>query len=202
MNFKLWLSEIRNNRKRLLIALLFIVLASFAYSLSGDYLTDHQGYVSAQDLILDHFGPYNLSFIFVWFFLFVGFIFFTYPIIFKPQELHYVLIMFSMFVIVRSGFIMFTHLAVPADAILPTFPGYFQVLNFANDLFFSGHTGFPFLGFLVFRKNKLISYFMLFSSILLGITVLLMHVHYSIDVFSAYFITYGIYVFGNKFVKK
>ena len=43
---------------------------------------------------------------------------------------------------------------------------------------------------------------MLASSIILGITVLLMHVHYSIDVFSAYFIVYGIYVLGNKFLRE
>jgi len=33
-------------------------------------------------------------------------------------------------------------------------------------------------------------------------TVLLMHVHYSIDVFSAFFITYGIYKIGQRLVAK
>jgi hypothetical protein len=39
---------------------------------------------------------------------------------------------------------------------------------------------------------------MLGASIVLAITVLLMHVHYSIDVASAYFITYGVYKVGDQ----
>jgi hypothetical protein len=39
-------------------------------------------------------------------------------------------------------------------------------------------------------------------SIILASTVLLMHVHYSIDVAAAYFITYGVYVLGNKMFKQ
>ena len=36
----------------------------------------------------------------------------------------------------------------------------------------------------------------------MGITVLGMHQHYSIDVFAAFFITYGCYKFGNWFLMK
>ena len=38
---------------------------------------------------------------------------------------------------------------------------------------------------------------MLIGSLIMGVTVLLMHVHYSIDVFSAFFISYGVYTFSN-----
>jgi hypothetical protein len=42
---------------------------------------------------------------------------------------------------------------------------------------------------------------MLVSSIILAITVLLMHVHYSIDVLSAYFITYGVYKLSENYLR-
>ncbi len=203
MDLKEWLKIIKQNKRKLLVSLFFLIVASTIYGLSGDYIADHIANTAVSpDLILDHIGPYNLSFIFIWLFLVVIAVGLLYPLIFKPKELPYVLNMFSFFLIVRSGFVIFTHLRPPVDAVVVHFPLFLNLLNFTNDLFFSGHAGIPFLGFLMFRRhNRLISYFMLISSFVLGVVVLLMHVHYSIDVFSAYFITYGIYVIGNKFVK-
>ena len=204
MNFKEWAVVIKDNKNKIFFALILLIVATLFDFAAGDYLTDHAGsYVSVSDLILNNFGPYDLSFIFVWLFIIVIAIFFLYPLVFNPKKLHYSISMFSFLLIVRSVFIMFTHLRVPSDAIAVSFPSIIQFLNFQNDLFFSGHVGVSFLGFLVFRnENKILSYFMLASSIILGVVVLLMHVHYSIDVFSAFFITYGVYVIGNKLIKR
>ena len=201
--FTQWSSEIKRHKKRIAISILFLFIAFILYAGSGDYVTDNQGSVVSPDLILDHFGPYDLSILYVWLFVAVISTFFIYPIIWKPHELAYVINMFSFFLIIRSGFIVFTHLRVPYDAVIVVFPGFLQILNFSNDLFFSGRAGLPFLGFLIFKaSHKWLAYFMLISSIILGITVLLMHVHYSIDVLSAFFITYTLYHIGNKFIKK
>ncbi len=202
MKFKRWFDIVKTNRKKIYVAFFFFAVAITIYFLSGDYLTDHGNFVSAPDLILDNIGYYHLGFIFVWLFILVILAYLLYPIIYHPEKFPYAMNMLSLFIIIRSGFIIFTHLGVPYGAIPVRFPSFLQLLNFSNDLFFSGHTGLPFLGFLIYRgKNKLFAYFMLASSIVLAITVLLMHIHYSIDVFSAYFITYGIYKIGNRFVK-
>ncbi len=201
-SFDTWFSEIKKYKRKLLISLFFLVLAIIAYIVTGDYVSDRLGSVVSPDLILDFLGPYDLSFLFIWLFLAMIILFFGYPLLFKPRDLPYAISMFSFFVMIRSLFISFTHLRVPYDAIHVTFPGYFQLLNFSNTLFFSGHVGISFLGFLIFEDIKWLRYFMLTTSIILGITVLLMHVHYSIDVFSAYFITYGIYHIGNRLFKR
>jgi membrane-associated phospholipid phosphatase len=96
---------------------------------------------------------------------------------------------------------LFTHLQTPSDAITADFPWIFQNLNFQNDLFFSGHTAIPFLGFFLFRRSPL-RYVFLVGSLVMAFVVLAMHLHYSIDVFSAFFITYCSYRIGCFFTHK
>jgi len=199
-NFPEWRASLKKNKWKILIALFFLVIAVIFFWQAGDWVSDHS-WSSVPDIILDHFGPYNLSFIFIWLFAIVVLVFIFYPFIFTHERFHYVLAMLALFLIARSVFMLFTHIGAPVDAVKVDAPGALQFLTFSNDLFFSGHTGLPFLGFLIFRKNKKLRYFMLASSIILAVTVLLMHVHYTIDVLSAFFITYGLYKIGNSFLK-
>ena len=71
-----------------------------------------------------------------------------------------------------------------------------------NDLFFSGHTGLPFLLALIFWENKKLRFLFLGFSVLFAVVVLLGHLHYSIDVFAAYFITYTIFHICKFLFKK
>ncbi len=199
MKLSQWFSTL--HKKRVAVALFFLLVSIVLYSLSGDYVSEHIGVV-VPDIIVDHFGPYNLGIVYIWLFIIIIGLFFIFPLVYHPKELPYVMNMFSLFLAVRSGFVLFTRLQTPPDAIIVHFPKYLQLLNFSNDLFFSGHVGVPFLGFLVFKDYPKLRYFMLACSIILGIAVLLMHVHYSIDVLSAFFISYGIYHIGNKFIQK
>ena len=75
-------------------------------------------------------------------------------------------------------------------------------LTSGGDLFFSSHTGLPFLAALLFWEHKIYRYIFLALSLIFGAVVLLGHLHYSIDVFSAFFITYGIYHISRTFFKK
>jgi len=65
--------------------------------------------------------------------------------------------------------------------------GHGQILT--KDLFFSGHTSTLFLLFLTAQK-KILKGIFLSSAVIVGISVLLQHVHYSIDVFTAPFFSY------------
>src|SRR3989344_4930587 len=125
-------------------------------------------------------------------FVIIQLIFWTYFILARPRDLPKALIIYAIFLIFRSIFINLTTFGAPSVRIDDH--SYFEFLfsgyYFTQDLFPSGHTAFPFLGYLLIRNRKL-KYFMLISSFVMGASVLLLHVHYSIDVLGAYFIAYG-----------
>ena len=153
------------------------------------------------DLILDHVGPYDLRPVYIYGYIALIVALFLYPLVLHIRMLHIVISQFSLLVMLRALFMIFTHLQSPLDAIQVDFPWIFKGLSFQNDLFFSGHAAIPFLGYLLFRKSK-IKYFFLAGSIVMAVTVLLMHIHYSIDVFSAYFIAACSYRIVNRILTK
>ncbi len=103
----------------------------------------------------------------------------------------------SVLIIVRSLFVNMTYLGIPEQGV-PTI----SFFTAGGDLFFSGHTALPFLAALVFWNIKKLRYLFLFFSLFMGIEVLIGHHHYTIDVFSAPFITYGVFKFSQILFKK
>lgn len=125
-------------------------------------------------------------------FILIQIVFWLYFILTKPEELPYALKVYGLFVVFRSVFITITSLGAPMNRIddVPLFDSFFGGLYFTQDLFPSGHTGSPFIGYLII-KNKPLKYFMLAGTFVMGASVLLLHVHYSIDVLGAFFVAYG-----------
>ena len=148
------------------------------------------------DLILSNIRAYDVEGIFIYgsfLLLFVG----IFVGLKRPNLLPFMMKSIALFTLIRSLFVILTHIsAFPTHIIIessflnhPVFTGIFT----GNDLFFSGHTGLPFLLALMFWKEKNLKSIFLGFSILFAIVVLLGHIHYSIDVLSAFFITYGIF---------
>ena len=187
--WKAWKKELKEHKYKIIISLVLIFIAGFLHYYSGVYVTNVEGN-TVPDLILDHVGPYNLSFMYSYGYLFLISLLIIYPLIFRISKLSKTISYFALIVIIRSFFLIFTHLQSPLDAIPVSFPSIINYLAFSNDMFFSGHVAIPLIGFFVF-KDSLIKYVFLIGSIIMGAVVLLMHLHYSIDVFAAFFIVYA-----------
>jgi hypothetical protein len=196
-----WIREFIETWRLIAVSLIVVAAASYADYRSGVYVTNTGG-VDVPDLILSHIRqPIDLNVVFVYGYIGIIVVLFSYPLVFHIRTLHKVISQFSLLVTLRSAFIILTHLETPPNAIPVRFPWIFGHLSFENDMFFSGHTAIPFLGFLLFR-NSPIRFFFLIGSFVLGTTVLAMRQHYSIDVFSAFFITYCSYRMGNAAIQK
>ena len=199
IGFKAWKRELFHYKYLIMLSLVLVGMAGLIDYSCGRYVSRAQG-AHVPDLILDHVAPIDMSILFIYGYLTLVFTLMLYPLVLHIGTLHMVISQFSLLVVLRSLFIIFTHLQPPPDVISVHFPGIFQQLSFQNDMFFSGHTAIPFLGFLLFRKSG-IRYFFLVGSIFMGVAVLAMHLHYSIDVFAAFFITWTSYTMGNRVLK-
>jgi hypothetical protein len=186
-----------NYTKSLSLGLLLFVL-SICVNYFASLYTANSKSVAVTDIILSNFRVYDIDglIISIALVLLVVSAIFT---IWKYQTMPFVLKAVALFIVTRSVFISLTHLgpftpqvAVNVNPILSL------GLGNAADLFFSGHTGLPFLGALIFWQNKYLRVMYLVGSIILGISVLLGHLHYSIDVLAAFFITHTIFHVAKK----
>lgn len=122
----------------------------------------------------------------------------------RPSAIPFTIKSLALFIIIRAGFISLTHLGqFEPQLILPT-TGFLNFLGGGNTggLFFSGHTGAPFLVALIFWDNKILRFGFIAFAIVLGTAMLLAHLHYTIDVVGAFFITPTIFYLAVKFFKK
>lgn len=129
-------------------------------------------------------------------------LFLTALCLFEPRRIPFVLKSAALFILIRSGFIVLTHLGPLPDKTPLNDGVLFARLLSGNDLFFSGHTGLPFLMALVFWDRKYARAILLAVSFIFAAAVLLGHLHYSIDVFSAFFTTYSIFHAAQFFFRK
>jgi divalent metal cation (Fe/Co/Zn/Cd) transporter len=155
----------------------------------------------ATDLLLDNLPVVNTDIVFN-----EGAIIFLVILIsilvYEPRRIPFVLKSIAIFILVRSLFMMMTHLAAPLDQITGNPDDFMRKISSGDDLFFSGHTGLPFLLAWIFWDKKYFRYFFIFCTLVGATAVILGHLHYSIDVFSALFISFGIFHIAKKLFYK
>jgi hypothetical protein len=206
MNIKLELQKIKKSYqisfrdrifwRALLISVLILAGALIVNFFAGIYALERASN-SVTDLILDNIRVYDVDLAFIYGPLLM-FILLVLFLLSEPRRIPFTLESISLFVLIRSGFVTLTHLGPVTDhaIIASDFISYFTS---GSDLFFSGHTGLPFLLALVFWHNRFLRYIFIALSIIFGSVVLMGHLHYSIDVASAFFITYTIYRLAEVF---
>lgn len=181
------------NRKFLMSVGLSIALLIFSLIVNfyaGIYATEKAS-SPVTDIILSNTRVFDVDGIFIYgpilFWIFVGAL-----CIIKPRKIPFTAKNIALFVFIRSIFITLTHIG-PYPTHLVISPNIIDRFTFGGDLFFSGHTGAPFLMALVFWDDIRLRFTFIATAIFFGVIVLLAHLHYSIDVLSAFFITYAIY---------
>lgn len=174
-----------------LFGLVLLAVSMLVNHFANTYTSVHaSNYVT--DLFLDHLPVVDVHLIFsegaVLFFL-VSFGL----LLFEPKYIPFALKSVAIFILIRSFFLVLTHLAPPLGELYIDPTDFISQISSGNDLFFSGHTGLPFLFAFIFWEQKGWRYFFMACSFIGGAAVLLGHLHYSIDVFSALFIAFGIF---------
>jgi hypothetical protein len=182
-----------------ILGLLFLIFSLVIEYLAGVYATERQSN-AVTDIILSNIPIYNVADIFVYGF-FAVIIFIIFIALINPEKIPFIIKSSATFILIRSIFISLTHIGIYPN-IIPTSVDIFKSITSGGDLFFSGHTGFPFLMALIFWEDKKLRYFFIIISVIFGILALLGHYHYTIDVLSAFFITFGIYHICIKIFKK
>ena len=168
----------------------FLAASTIAIFAAVSYATIHaSNYVT--DFVLSRIGPYNVRFLFVYG-TFTAFVITAGLLTSRPNRLPFALKAMALFLLVRAVFVALTHVAPsPIDPQQPA--PFFNSIFYGSDLFFSGHTGLPFLAALAFWHMPQWRMFYLALTAFFGSIVLLGHYHYSIDVLAALFITHGIF---------
>ncbi|GEM_PF-95541 len=184
------------------ISIVFFWVSVFVSFFAIQYATERASN-PVTDIILSNFPAVDVDGLFVYGTLLL--IAFATIIVFAhPKRIPFTLYSLTVFYLIRSGFISLTHIgpfpvqtenAYDLGAVISRF-------LFSSDLFFSAHTGVPFLLALIFWREKTLRCIFLAWSVFLGTVVLLGHLHYTIDVVSAFFITYTIYKIAEFLFRK
>lgn len=170
---------------------------SFALSILANRYASSVAGASVGDIVLDHLPLWDVQTAHVYgastFWL--GILAFC---LCHPKDLPFQLRTTAAFLLVRAAFVPMTHLGPPHN--LLQIPGDMTSLYiYPGDLFFSGHVGGPFLFALLLRQHRGMHALCLLATCFFAAIVLLGHLHYSIDVFSAPFIAYGVYTWMARY---
>lgn len=188
----------REYRASLVLTLVMLgvsyVAVHFAYLYALEYsLRPTSTYVG--DLLLDNLPSINLNYLIVegaLFAIFASVLF----VLFRPRYILFSFKALALFIAVRALLMSLTHVGIYPGAVPPGigfFDNIYSYLNLQSGFFFSGHTGLPFLAALIFWESRVARIMLLSLSGIFAVTVLLSHIHYSIDVFAAPFMAYGIF---------
>ena len=172
---------------------IFVLIASLIINFYAGIYAIKSASTSVTDIVLSNIRVYDVDFIFIYGPL-IMWSFVAVLGLYEPKRIPFILKSIALFVLVRSIFVTLTHTGpFPDQTLLENPAGWIRNFTSAGDLFFSAHTGLPFLMALLFWKHKFLRTIFIITSIFFGVVVLLGHFHYSIDVLSAFFITYTIY---------
>jgi len=188
-----WKDLFKSRKIEIILTVIFLAVILFILSNFLNFIEGRNG-VSLPDPILNLFNPVDLTWLtfgLIYASLIIAIISFTK----EPDKLLLTIQSYSLLVVFRLIVLYVTPLDAPEKLLslndpVVQFLGSGQVLT--RDLFFSGHTATLFLLFLIADK-KLLKVLLLSSTLVIGVAVILQHVHYTVDVLTAPFFAYTAY---------
>jgi len=192
--------QLRSFRNKTFVALALVAIILLTLPIFFNLIEKREG-MELQDFVLDTIPAMDVSlptFVIIWSMVLLVF----YRIYQNPR----------LFLEIAYGFILMCLCRVLTISILPLNPppGLITLKDpianivyggkgifITKDLFYSGHTGNMFLFFLCLQA-KWDKIFALTAAVLIGILVLVQHIHYTIDVIAAFIFTYFIYLVAKK----
>ena len=192
MNWKSFFN-IKRNRNEFILTIILLAILMISFSQFLQFIEKRNGAV-LPDPLLNIFSPIDLTWL-TFSLIYLSLILFLFSVAKEPDKLLIAMQAYGLMVIFRTIAMYLVPLEPPETMLLLNDPfvqlfGKGEILT--KDLFFSGHTATLFLLFLLTEK-KTLKFIFLISTFIVGISVLLQHVHYSIDVFVAPFVAYGSY---------
>ena len=156
------------------------------------------------DLILRHLPAVDVSLIY-WWGAAAFVVFATAAALLRERDrLAFFARSYAFVIAARAGFMVLTPLHIPAGAISVDdgllFSSVGRMVTVHHDLFFSMHTAMPFFGALLFRDRVVRAVCGAFA-LLMGVTVLLLKTHYSLDVAGAILIPYALFHFQRRWIE-
>lgn len=199
-----WKNELENKNFRILfiLSIIITVISVTLFSHFRVFNESRVGFVFT-DPFQALFSPIDLTwstFILIYGGLFLGVFFF----IQKPKIFVHAILTYSILVLFRIVLMYSIPLEPPLTMISLRDP-FVELFSpgppLDKDLFFSGHTATMFMLFLLAYTPTLKKIFLV-SSILIGLSVILQHNHYTVDVLVAPFVAYGSYRIALIFIEK
>jgi len=188
-----WKEFFKSRKTEIILTVIFVAIILIIFTNFLEYIEGRKG-VSLPDPILNFFNPVDLTWLtfgLSYASLIIAIMIFTK----EPDKLLLAIQSYSLLVVFRLIVMYVTPLDAPEKLLslndpVAQFLGSGQVLT--KDLFFSGHTASLFLLFLI-ADNKFLKVLLLSSTLVIGIAVILQHVHYTVDVLTAPFFAYAAY---------
>ena len=192
MSWKEFLKS-KSNKVELVVTLILLAIVLTALANFLNFVEARQGVV-LPDTILNLFNPIDLTWL-IFALIYISLIAGVITLFKNPTQLIFVIQIYTLMVVVRIIAMYLLPLEPPQRIIMlnDPFVEFFGTgKTLTKDLFFSGHTATLFILFLVSEK-KIFKTIFLIGTIAVAFSVLLQHVHYTIDVFAAIFFTYSCY---------
>lgn len=177
-------------RTRFYISTLLMIIALISYRKFLDFAEARPGVV-LNDPVLLLFNPIDLTWLIfgvIYLCLMIG----IFSLLKYPEKLLLSFQTYTLIVVVRIIAMYLVPFEAPEKLIVLNDP-FVELFgsgdSLTKDLFFSGHTTTLFLLFLV-TESKTLKYIFLLCTIVVGVSIILQHVHYLIDIFAAPFFAY------------